>query len=58
MTKGKILKQIRGFCLECMGGNALEISNCTTPKCLLYAFRMGKDPQPSKSRGFKAKLNV
>jgi len=58
MTKGKILKQIREFCLDCMGGSSQEVLNCTTPKCSLYDFRQGKDPYPSRKRGFGSKSIV
>ena len=58
MTKAKILKQIRLFCLDCMGGNSQEVVNCTCPKCSLYDFRQGKDPYPSNKRGFQRKISV
>ena len=48
MTKGKILKQIRAFCIDCMGGVLSEIENCTSPKCSLFDFRRGKDPFPTR----------
>jgi len=48
MTKAKILRVIRQFCLECMGGSVVEIENCTAPKCQLFDFRRGKDPMPSR----------
>ncbi len=53
MTKGKILKLIRSFCLNCMGNISSEVINCSAPKCQLYDFRLGKDPYPSK-RGPKS----
>ena len=58
MTKGKILKQIREFCLDCMGGSSQEVLNCTTPKCSLYDFRQGKDPYPRRGRGFGSKTMI
>lgn len=42
------LKAIRKFCVECMGGNRVEVKACTSPKCPLYAFRMGKNPYNKK----------
>lgn len=48
MTKGKIIKQIRTFCLSCMGNSSDEVAGCTAPNCPLYDFRQGKDPFPSK----------
>jgi len=57
MTKAKILKQIRMFCLDCMGGNRQEVLSCTAPKCALYDFRQGKDPYPNPKRVFRGKIN-
>jgi hypothetical protein len=37
----------RKFCLECMGGNKTFIKECSTTDCLLYLFRMGKNPARS-----------
>ena len=42
------LKAIRCFCVECMGGQVLEVKDCTAPNCPLYAFRMGKNPYRSR----------
>ncbi len=50
MTKSKILRVIRQFCLQCMGGSSLEIENCTAPNCPLFELRRGKDPYPSRKR--------
>lgn len=50
MTKAKILKVIRAFCIECMGGSMTEVENCTAPRCPLFEFRRGKDPMPSRNR--------
>jgi hypothetical protein len=33
---------IRLFCLECVGGSALDVRNCTAPECPLLNFRMGR----------------
>lgn len=38
------LKAIRGFCIHCMGGYVREVARCTATKCLLYPFRMGRNP--------------
>ncbi len=52
MTKSKVLKAIRAFCLECMGGSSTEIDSCTAHTeehtCPLYELRHGKDPNPSR----------
>ena len=42
------LKAIKCFCIECMGGQAREVKDCTAPNCPLYAFRMGKNPYPTR----------
>lgn len=33
---------IRNHCIECMGYNATEVRECTSPKCWLYPWRMGR----------------
>ena len=38
------VKAIREFCIECMGGQAHLVKNCTTEVCALHDFRMGKNP--------------
>ncbi len=32
---------IRGFCVECVGGDLAEARNCCSKECLLWRFRMG-----------------
>ena len=56
MTKKAILKSIRTFCLECMGGSVVEIEDCTAPKCALFELRRGKDPYPAR-KGDKNRFN-
>lgn len=49
--EGKILspiKSIRKHCIECMGGQVLEVRECTAPECWLYPHRMGKDAARAK----------
>lgn len=48
-TKTMLLAVIRKHCIECMGGMVLEVEKCTAPKCLLFPFRMGKDPTPARA---------
>lgn len=38
------LKAIKLFCVECFGGQARAVKQCTAPKCPLYEFRQGKNP--------------
>lgn len=44
------LTAIRAFCIQCMGGYVNLIPDCTAPKCPLFAYRMGKNPN-AKARG-------
>ena len=60
MTKKEVLKKIREFCIQCMGGHDREVLNCTCgplnkTECPLYIFRMGNDPYPSKSKSEAAR---
>ncbi len=48
-TKTKILKDIRSFCLHCTGGSTLAVKECVVPECQMYPYRMGVDPNPSRS---------
>lgn len=41
---------IRAFCVECMGGMIAEVDRCTSLKCSLYPFRMGKNPYHKLSK--------
>ncbi len=56
MTKASVLKNIRTFCLQCMGGIAEEVRLCTAPRCQLYIFRFGLDPAPNKAKSDAAKV--
>ena len=42
------VKAIRAFCIDCCGGSANEVKLCTSPKCALYPFRLGKNPYRTK----------
>ena len=39
------LQAIRAHCLECMGGDKMEIVHCTYEECALFDFRLGKNPR-------------
>jgi hypothetical protein len=54
-TKRELLKMVRQFCSECMGGpratknvwtvpNPQDIKSCTAPECCWFPYRFGKDP--------------
>ena len=49
-TKAELLKVIRQQCKNCMGGYENEIPICTAPKCSLFPYRMGKDPNPNPNK--------
>ena len=52
MTKKfEILKAIRAHCLDCAAGRS-AVRECTATACDLHPYRMGRDPDPSKSVGF------
>lgn len=36
---------VRAKCLQCCCGSYLEVKNCTSIKCALYPFRLGKPPK-------------
>lgn len=54
-TKAEILKVIHNQCIECMGNQVREIALCTSPKCSLYPFRHGTDPNPCESKQISGK---
>jgi len=41
---GSASKQIRKFCLECVGGSSELVRTCSGYSCPLWAWRFGKDP--------------
>jgi hypothetical protein len=50
-TKAEVLKAIRRKCIECCGGQIGEVRLCHLQRCDLWPYRLGMDPNPSKSRG-------
>jgi len=38
------LKAIKEFCLDCCGGSHKEVKLCVSPKCSLFPFRLGHNP--------------
>jgi len=40
-------KSIRAFCVECSVFHTTEVRNCDIFECVLYPFRMGKNPNRS-----------
>ena len=56
-TKAQVLDAIRAKCLDCSCYQPSEVRECPVTTCSLWRFRMGRDPDPSQSRGF-AKSSV
>jgi hypothetical protein len=42
VSKSKLWKAIRAQCVECFGGALLAVKDCSSPKCSLFPYRMGK----------------
>jgi hypothetical protein len=51
-TKAGILLTIRHKCLDCSCFQPAEVRKCPVTTCGLWPFRLGLDPDPSKTRGF------
>ena len=49
----KLLKAIRLNCLECSGGSAKEVTECSMKRCALYPYRMGLETLEYKKEGEK-----
>lgn len=60
-TKRDLLKMIRQFCSECMGGpraservwpiqNIKDVAECTAPHCVWFKYRSGVDPDKNPKR--------
>ena len=43
-----LLRIIRYKCLECCNWQGFEVKHCTIPDCVLYKFRLGRNPVPRK----------
>ena len=56
-TKADVLQAIRRKCLDCSCFQPAEIQKCPVTTCDLWPFRFGRDPEPSRTRGF-AKSSV
>ena len=51
-TKADILQAIRHKCLDCCCFQPSEVRECPVSTCGLWPYRLGRDPEPSRSRGF------
>ena len=55
-TKAEILHAIRQKCLDCSCYQPSEVRECRLTACSLWPFRLGRDPEPSRSRGFAKRV--
>jgi hypothetical protein len=55
-TKAEILRSIRRKCLDCSGHQPSEVRDCKITGCDLWPYRLGRDPEPSRNRGFAKSL--
>ena len=51
-TKTTVLQAIRHKCLDCSAHQPAEVRECPVYTCGLWAFRLGMDPDPIRTRGF------
>ena len=51
-TKATLLQAVRAKCLDCSCYQPSEVRLCPATRCALWPFRLGKDPNPSTTRGF------
>ncbi len=51
-TKTGILQAIRQKCLDCSCLQPAEVRECPVSTCGLWPYRLGRDPEPSRTRGF------
>ncbi|MDL2217006.1 hypothetical protein LJB81_04680, partial [Desulfovibrio sp. OttesenSCG-928-M14] len=49
------VKAIRARCLDCSGFMPSEVRRCFLPECVLYHYRMGKNPNCRKMRDVEQK---
>lgn len=49
------IKAIRARCLDCSGFIASEVKRCFLPDCVLYPYRMGRNPNISEKTREKAR---
>jgi hypothetical protein len=51
-AKSNILHAIRRKCLDCSCYQPSEVRDCRLQRCDLWPYRLGRDPDPSLTRGF------
>jgi hypothetical protein len=51
-TNTELLHAIRKKCLDCCCFQPSEVRECTAYTCDLWPYRLGRDPNPSPTRGF------
>jgi len=68
-TKRELLKKIRLFCNECMGGpraikevwpieKIIDVQKCTDYECIFYKYRFGHDPHPNPTLSENARIRA
>lgn len=60
MMKNKTpIKSIREHCIECSSGSKSEVLNCIVTDCVLYPYRLGKNPNRKGIRkGFSQTIGI
>lgn len=43
-------RAVRQFCLECVGGSTMLVTNCTGVVCPLWRFRFGVKPETAERK--------
>ncbi len=51
-TKSEVLQAVRRKCLDCCCFQPAEVRECPVSTCGLWPYRLGRDPEPSRTRGF------
>lgn len=52
------VRLIRKFCLSCQGGKSDFVRDCLTTTCSLYPFRMGKNPNRTRTGVRQCQENI
>ena len=45
--KVSMAKAVREYCLQCGGGQPVEVRDCRVTDCPLFAYRFGRNPKAS-----------
>lgn len=47
-TKAELLRAVKAKCLDCCCYQPSEVRQCTSQRCDLWLYRLGRDPNPSR----------